>query len=357
MKKFWIISAMLASYSFIAQAENGVDYSNCQKGFGFSGPIIQPDGSILPPFGMESDPDVKTIDGKDGQKEVIYQFNSKTAGFKGKPEKYQIKVKKDANGNIVSVSNVQEKMNDQRIKFHKEMMLQSAVYSGLPSNSQDFYPQPSFLSNPKIKELRKQYREKIKDTKSLNKIRDGYSRFIDKSDMVIPNGVNVEMEIVNGTCSLKNVQMFSYDVKTKNNFMTQGLNRELCRDEINRQKEVHKKYQKFQNQLSECREIEFKMNQELRGQPIPGGIVGGSSGGGVVLMGGPGIGGPGIGGPGFGPGIGGPGFGPGIGGLQYECMAYFGGDMQEEEKGYSTSGSNGGANGSSMGGETKATAQ
>jgi hypothetical protein len=383
MKNLLIVSAMLVSASAIGDTEkSGVDYSKCQRGAGFGGASIQPDGSILPPFGMKSNPDIKTIDGANGEKELIYEFSSQGLDSKGKPTKHQFKIKKDANGNIISASNVQDKVSEEMIKYQKEWMLQTAVYSGIPMNSQDQYPQNSFLSNPKIKEMRKEFKEKIRDTKSLNKIREGYSRFIDKSDLFIPNGSKIDMEIVNGTCQVKNVQMFSYDVKNKVNVISQNVNGDFCRQEIQREKEVRKKYQKYDKQLSECHSIEFQMNQELNGQPFPGGIVGGSSGGivggsssgsieeiggavgGYGAIGGPGIGGLisggfygiggpisggyyGIGGPGIGgPGIGGPGIGgPGMFSMNFQCQMFFGDPLFGE-------GPQPGFNGSSMGGQS-----
>ncbi len=328
MKNLLIVSVMLVTGSAIGAVDNsGVDYSQCQRGFGFGGAVIQPDGSILPPLGMQPNPDIKTIEGANGQKELIYEFSSQMLDSKGKPTKHKFKIKKDANGNIISASNVQDKVSDQMIKFQKELMLQSAVYSGMPMNSQDNYPQHSFLSNPKIKELRKEYKQKLKDAKSLNKIREGYSRFIDKSDLFIPNGTTVEMEIVNGTCQVKNVQMVSYDVKNKANVISQNVNGDFCREKIQQGKEVRQKYQKYEKQLSECRSIEFQMNQELNGQPFPGGMVGGSSGGMIQGIGGPGVGGYGIGGYGIGgPGIGGPGIGgPGMQfNMDFQCQIYFG---------------------------------
>ena len=229
-------------------------------------------------------------------------------------------------------------------------MLQTAVYSGISMNSQDQYPQNSFLSNPKIKEIRKEFKEKIRDTKSLNKIREGYSRFIDKSDLFIPNGSKIDMEIVNGTCQVKNVQMFSYDVKNKVNVISQNVNGDFCRQEIQREKEVRKKYQKYDKQLSECRSIEFQMNQELNGLPFPGGMVGSSSGGSIEEIGGAvgrygAIGEPGIGAIG-GPGIGGPGIGgPGIYNMNDQCGMFYG-------EGFFGGGPQPGVNGSSMGGQS-----
>jgi hypothetical protein len=110
MKNLLIVSAMLVSGSAIGAVDNsGVDYSQCLRGFGYGyGAAIQPDGSILPPLGMQPNPDIKTIEGANGQKELIYEFSSQMLDSKGKPTKHQFKIKKDANGHIISASNVQD---------------------------------------------------------------------------------------------------------------------------------------------------------------------------------------------------------------------------------------------------------
>jgi hypothetical protein len=363
MKNILLATAVLASSSVFAQGViPSIDYSHCQQALGFYGPQLNHKGEFMAGPGMQPNPDVSTAKMLNDETETTYAFKGQFLGMNGKPQVTKYKIRKDKNGNILEVNTAQDKIDAGTVSMHKQWALNGAVYSGVgfdsltydpmvmvgPADSQNIagkYLPMSKLSKAQAKnlgvdldDLKKLKKQSKKDQKSLSKITEGYSKLLDKSHMMIPNGAEYKMQVVDGVCKPTEVTQVVYDAKAKVNHAGQSVNHVRC-------DHVMKVHQKYEKQLQACANTNFEMFSELNPQGgyvggVNGGIAGGMQGGiaGGAVGGYPG----GIGGGGFGGGYG-MGGGYGFNSEAMQCQQYFG---QMPQGGYgmgSTSGSSGGS--------------
>jgi hypothetical protein len=356
MKYFLAFSVVLASSQGFAQGVKfEVDYSQCQQAIGHFGPQINHKGELEAAPGHQPNPDVKTVELASGEKEVTYTFKSQMLGLNGKPIESKYKVKKDKSGAVTEISTAQDKIDSQTISMYKQMSLNSAVYSGLSFDSlaydpmvmvgdapvgQQFngkYVQLTKLSKEDAKklgvdtdELRALKKQTKKDKKTLAKISDNYSKLLDKSHVMIPNGSEVKMEVKDGACKAKSINQVVYDAKSKTNHVSSSVNNVRCA-------EVLKVQKKFQKRLDACSNVQMEMYEEMNPQGAinggyAGGIAGGAQGGypGGGMMGGYPVGFAG----GYGMGMGGYGMGYGFNSESAQCQMYFGEAQQGGWGGY-----------------------
>lgn len=362
MKYFLIFSVALVSSQVFAQgAILSVDYSQCQQAVGLFGPQINHKGELQAGPGQLASPDIKTVDLANGEKEITYTFKSQMLGMNGKPVESKYKMKKTKSGEVTEVSTVQDKIDPQTISMYKQMSLNSAVYSGLSfdglahdpmvmvgdaPNGQQFagrFVPLSTLSKEEAKklgvdsdELKALKKQKRKDKKSLSKISEGYSKLLEKSNIMIPNGTEVQMEIKDGVCKTTNVNQMAFNTKTKTNHITSSLNEARCADVLKVQK-------KFQKRLDACSNVQMEMFQEMNPQSgINGGIAGGYVGG-IGAGGGPGYPTSGYGGYPVG------GYGYGFNSEPMQCQMYYGESLQGGWGSYGGGMVGGSSSGSSMG--------
>jgi hypothetical protein len=349
MKNILLVTAVLASSSVLAQGViSPVDYSQCQQALGFFGPQLNHKGESIAVPGMQPNPDVSTTKLQNDETETTYSFKTQLLGVNGKPQIFKYKIKKDKNGNVIEVNTTQDKIDAITVSMHKQWALNSAVYSGIamdslaydpivmitppsPENVSGEFTYVSKLSKTQAKnlgvdldDLKKLKKQSKKDQKTLSQITGGYSKLLDKSQMMIPNGANYKMQVVDGVCKPIEVTLAAYNVKTKVNHDTQSLNRTRCDHVLKVQK-------KYEQKLNECANTNFEMLKEMNQQGgVAGGVNGGYSGGEQGGIDGGAAGG-------FGMGMGG---GYGFNSEVINCQQYFG---QMPQGGWgSTSGSGGG---------------
>jgi hypothetical protein len=299
MKNILLVTAVLASSSVLAQGViSPVDYSQCQQALGFFGPQINHKGDSIAVPGMQPNPDVSTTKLQNDETETTYSFKTQLLGVNGKPQLVKYKIKKDKNGNIIEVNTTQDKIDAVTVSMHKQWALNSAVYSGLakdslaydpiimitPPNSKNTsgeYTHVSNLSKTQAKnlgvdldDLKNLKKLTKKDQKTIGQIAEGYSKLLDKSQMMIPNGANYKMQVVDGVCKPTEVTLVSYNVKTKVNHDTQSLSRARC-------DHVLKVQQKYEKKLNECANTNLEMLKEMNpeGGVAQGGVGGGAAGG------------------------------------------------------------------------------
>ena len=359
MKKILVVSALIVSSHVLAQGViPSIDYSRCQQAIGFYGPQLNHKGELLAGAGMQPNPDVSTSKLANDEIETTYAFKGQLLGINGKPQVTTYKVKKDKNGNIIEINTAQDKIDARTVNMHKQWALNAAVYSGVAFDGLAYDPivvvnqskstigpadfmKMSKLSKAQAKklgvdldELKKLKKESKKDQKSLASITEGYSKLLDKSHMIVPNGTNYKMQVVDGVCKPTEVTQFVYDVKAKVNHAGQSLNHVFC-------DHVMKVQKKFESKLEACANTNFEMYREMNPEMNPeGGIVGGFNGGhaGGIAGGVTGGGYPG----GFGGGYGmGGGFGFNTEVMQ--CQQYFG---EMPQGGYGMGSTSGGSSGS-----------
>ena len=344
MKKFFFVSAVLASSQLFAQgAILSVDYSHCQQALGFMGPQLSSHGKLLPAPGLQSNPDVKTVQNAEGLFETTYSFKGYQSinlnGKQSQPLKY--KVTTDKNGAVTEINTAQDSVVPMFVNMAKQNSLNYAVQSGIMTDSLTYDPeilielkegqQQSFISVPfskltkeqakkfgvDIDELRTLRKAKKKESKTLAKIAEGYMKLMNKSSLLLPNGLNLKMEVKDGVCKPTKVVQIAYNATTKKNQAGQVFDHEKCDRILTVQK-------KYESQLQSCNKINIDMNKEL--YPQNGGFVGGYGGGG---------------GYGYGGGI-----GMGMGGYDsylnndvFQCQMYFG---EMPQGGYIQGGGGGG---------------
>ena len=303
MKHLLIASTLLVSSAYAS--ETYTDYSHCQQPLMMEGLNITPDGKISTPFGFQGAPDVVTDKpAEDGSRAETLTFKSQMRALNGKPIEKIVKVTRDKEGRITSVSTSQDKMDGQQIQMFKQMALQNAVHSGLSMDSITYDPMVqindadavsqgfsygkyvplSKLSKKQaeqfgvdIDDLRKLRREVKKDKKALKKIQDGYEKLLAKSHMMLPNGAKVDFKIANGGCSVQSVQKGLFDTKEKKNAHGQKLDTDRC-------EKVNKISGKYRAQMQSCAMTNMQMSQELWTLDggvggVNGGYIGGSDGG------------------------------------------------------------------------------
>ncbi len=336
MKKFLMVSVVLASSHVFAQGViPSVDYSHCQQAIGLFGPQLNHKGEFAAGPGMQPIPDVKSINLPGGESETTYTFKGQMLGLNGRPQETKYKVKKDKNGIVTEVNTAQDKIDSQIVNSYKQSALSGAIYSGVAFDGFAYDPMvmvgPSapgsqmaggqYLPLSKLsKEQAKQFgvdleelkalkKQKKRDQKSFTKISEGYSKLLEKSHIMIPNGVQVQMKVENGVCKTQQVKQIVFDAKLKQNQVGQQFNHERCES-------VLKIQQKYEKQLQSCANTNAQMFSEMNSD---GGMNGGYAGG---IAGGIGNGGyPGaIGNVGFGMG----GFGIGLMSEPFQCQQYFG---------------------------------
>lgn len=368
MKHLLVLSTLLASSAFAQGVRPSVDYQQCQRAIGFMGPQLNSFGEFdREATGMLPAPDIDTKKTEDGGSRITYTYKSEGGPWnKGKPIVSVYSIEKDKDGNLKKIISGGEKMDSHQVKMHKQMLLESAVYTGVPmgglsndpvvtvslSNKGYYFTPLSKLDKGEAKkfgvdmdELRKLRSEKRKDDRVLKKLRDGYTKLFDKAPLMIPNGQEAEVEIKDGACVLNKVATRLYDPKSKETQIGSGVNRERCEG-------VNKISKKYEKQLQACANTNFQMSQEMYALNNPtagvqggmvGGIQGGQQQGGGTTSGNvyPGTGGGYVGGiqGGY---IGGGYIGGGYGGMgmpmndTWECQAYFG---EFQQGGYGQSGS------------------
>lgn len=308
MKKTLVISSLLLSSFAFAD----VDYSRCLMASGLYGATIDNDGK-LQPSQWQKLKDMKT----EGKKET-YTFENHMA-FGGNPLTTEVVIERDDQGRVIKASTGGDKMDPKALKQYKDIMVQSSVTpmggygmggyfgSGMPTQSPDFMThEPQFFVDGKIIPLSKLSKEQAKkagfdgnienlqklkqqwrkDKKVVKKIKDGYSKIIEKSAMMVPMGQEAEFEIKDGVCLVKNTTTKNYNTKTKEVVKTPGVSRETC-------EEIQKIHKKYQAKLNECQDVQMKVSQEYFEKKIfanygsmGGGYVGGYVGGIVGGMGG-----------------------------------------------------------------------
>jgi hypothetical protein len=377
MKNILVVSAVIASSAAFAQGViPSIDYSHCQQAIGFYGPQLNHKGEFLAGAGMQPNPDVSTSKLANDEIETTYAFKGQLLGINGKPQVTTYKIKKDKNGNIIEINTAQDKIDAGTVNMHKQWALNAAVYSGVAFDGLAYDPivmvnqsksiigpadfmKMSKLSKAQAKklgvdldELKKLKKESKKDQKSLASITEGYSKLLDKSHMIVPNGANYKMQVVDGVCKPTEVTQVVYDVKAKVNHAGQSLNHVRC-------DHVMKVQKKFESKLEACANTNFEMYREMNPEGgivggyvggINGGIVGGGQGGVAAGSLGSGYGGGiagGVTGGGY-PGSYGGGYGMG-GGFGFnteamQCQQYFG---EMPQGGYGMGSTSGSSSGSS----------
>lgn len=372
MKKILVVSALMVTGQVFAQDRVvGADYSKCNQAIAvMGGPQLNDRGELSPGFGMQANPDVKTSAMLNDEIETTYTFKGQNLDLKGKPQEYKYKVRKNKAGHVIEVNTAQDKIDPAMVNMHKQWAINGAVYSGVTQDSLAYDPMVmikapdgksfggeyttlSKLTKAQAKEfgvdaddLRALRKNVKKDKKTLAKISEGYMKLMNKSHMMLPNGVDAFMEVKDGVCRPTQIFQVSHDTKAKVNHVSSSVNQTRC-DEVLK---IQKKYSK---QLEACANTNMQMYQELGGG-INGGMVGGYVGGGQG-----GIAGGYPGGMGGGMGIGG--YGMGMGGYGYgynsemaQCQQYFG-EPVNPYGGYvggEVSGSVGGSHGGRQGGST-----
>ncbi|MBA2406087.1 MAG: hypothetical protein H0V66_15030 [Bdellovibrionales bacterium] len=366
MKKILVVSALMVTQSVLAS----VDYSKCQQAIGImGGPQLTENGELSPGFGQQPNPDVKTAKMLNDEIEITYTFKGQNLGLNGKPTESKYKVRKNKEGHVIEVQTSQDKLDPAMVNMHKQWALSGAVNSGISQDSLAYDPivmlQPgdgkqtlgTFTNLSKLtkeqgkqfgvdiddlRALRKQVR---KDKKTLAKISEGYSKLLNKSSMMLPNGVDAFMEVKDGVCRPTQIFQVTHDAKTKTNHISSSVNQVRC-DEILK---IQKKYSK---KLEACGNTNMEMFQEMYPQGggiggivggMQGGMAGGIQGGYVQAYGQGGY--PGGMGGGYGMGMGG--YGYGFGGEVAQCNQYFG-----EMGGYVQGGMAGGYVGGAQSGST-----
>jgi hypothetical protein len=300
MKYVLVLSTMFAASAFAQGVIPSVDYQQCQRAIGFMGPQLNSHGEFdKEASGMLPAPDIDTKKLEDGGSRITYTYKAEGGPWsKGKPVVSTYVIEKDKDGNLKKIITGGDKVDNHQIKMHKAMMLEGAVYTGVPMggltndpimtismNNQGFYQTPlSKMDSSEAKkfgvdmdELRKLRSEKRKDGRVLKKLRDGYTKLFDKAPMMIPNGSEAEVEIKDGSCALQKVSHRVYDPKKKENHVMGAITRERC-DAINK---ISKKYEK---EMQACATASNKMSQEFfalnnNSGGYIGGTVGGATGG------------------------------------------------------------------------------
>lgn len=294
MKKVLIVSGVLLSSMAFAD----VDYSRCLMASGAWGAQIDNDGQIQ--FGPYQKVKSKKTEGK----KETYVIESGNA-YGGAPFSMEFTFERDDQGHIVKASTGGDKMDAKALKQYKEAIVNNSVYMGTSAqymggyaggiaggyaggmaggymggfgqfHSPDFMTsEPQFFVDNKmvplskltkedakkagfegnIEQLQKAKQQWRKDKKVVNKIKDGYSKIVEKSALVIPLGQESEFEVKDGVCLVKNVAYKNYNSKTKEIVKTPGISREKC-------EEVQKIHKKYATKLNECSQVQMKMSQE-----------------------------------------------------------------------------------------------
>lgn len=352
MKYVLVFSSILATSAFAQGVLPEVDYQQCQRAVGFLGPQLNSFGEFdKEATGMLPAPDIETKKTENGGTRMTYTYKSENGPWnRGKPFVSTYVIEKDKDGKLTKIISGGDKMSKQQIQTHKQMMIESSAYTGVPMggltndpimtvslNNQGFYQTPlSKLDSAEAKkfgvdmdELRKLRSEKRKDNRVMKKLRDGYTKLFDKAPLMIPNGSEAEVEIKDGSCVIHKVSQRVYDPKNKVNQTTSTISRERC-DSVNA---ITKKYEK---QLQSCAQTNMQMNQELFALNNPtgvtGGYVGGMAGGYVGgAVGGAvgGIQGGALGGYGY------PGSMHGQGADSWQCQMYFADSLYGQQMGSS----------------------
>lgn len=371
MKYVLVLSTLVATQAFAQGVLPSVDYQQCQRAIGFMGPQLNSFGEFdKEASGMLPAPDIDSKKLDDGGSRITYTYKSEGGPWtKGKPVVSTFVIEKDKDGNLKKIITGGDKVDSHQIKMHKAMMLEGAVYTGVPMggltndpimtismNNQGFYQTPlSKMDSAEAKkfgvdmdELRKLRSEKRKDGRVLKKLRDGYTKLFDKAPLMVPNGTEAEVEIKDGSCALQKVSHRVYDPKKKENHISDSVTRERC-DAILK---ISKKYEK---EMQACANASNKMSQEffalhdnhsggyiggVAGGVNGGSTVGGIAGGGQVGSVGGIAGGYGQGYPGAGMGMGGFNVGYGMGmGMNdtWQCQSYFA-DFNQYQQAGTTSG-------------------
>lgn len=314
MKKLLVATCVLASSMAFAD----VDYSRCLMSSGMWGASIDNDGKIQ--FGQFMKLKSQKTEGKTETYEV------ESGGYGGTPFTTKFQIVRDDNGNIVKVSTGGDKLDAKAVKAYKDMVVNGSVYMGanaqymgggmvggyvggyggqMASNPwQGNYQRPDFMYseptfyvdnkmiplsklskeeakkagfNGNIEELQKAKQQWRKDKKVIGKIKDGYSKVMEKTPLVIPMGQETDFEVKDGVCLVKGVAYKSFNTKTKEVVKTPGMSRENCEEMMN----IHKKYE---TKLNECADVNMKMNNEYFAKGIynGGGYAGGGYAGGIV---------------------------------------------------------------------------
>ena len=297
MKYVLVLSSILATSAFAQGVLPEVDYVQCQRAVGFMGPQLNSFGEFdKEATGMLPAPDVETKKTEAGGSRMTYTYKTDGGPWnKGKPIVSTYIIEKDKDGKLTKIISGGDKMDKHQVQMHKQMMIESSSYTGVPMggltndpmmtvslNGQGFYQTPlSKLDTAEAKkfgvdmdELRKLRSEKRKDNRVMKKLRDGYTKLFDKAPLMIPNGTEVEVEIKDGACGISKVSQRAYDPKSKANQVTSSVSRERC-DAVNN---ITKKYEK---QLQSCAMTNMQMNQELFALNAPTGVTGGYVGGAV----------------------------------------------------------------------------
>lgn len=295
MKKILVLSSLIISSMAMAD----VDYSRCMMSAGLYGATIDNDGKFQPSQ-WQKIKSVKT----EGNKET-YIFENTGGGYGLGGSTHEVQIERDAQGRIIKASTGGDKMDPKALKQYKDMMVQFSVsgiggypMGGFANQAPDFMTQePQFYTAEGIIPLSKLSKEQAKqvgfegnienlqkmksqwrkDKKVVKKIKDGYSKILDKTSLMVPMGQEAEFEVKDGVCLVKNVASKSYNTKTKEVVKTPGVSRETCEKIQNIQK-------KYEAKLNECQDVNMKVSQEyfenkVYGGGMYGGIVGGMGGG------------------------------------------------------------------------------
>lgn len=323
MKKVLFATGLLMSSMVFAD----VDYSRCLMGSGLYGAQIDNDGKIQ--FGQWQKVKSQKTEGK---KET---YVVEAAGFGGSPISTEYSIERDDQGHIVKVSTGGDKMDPKSVKAYKDSVVNNSIYMGTSAQYMGAYggyvggvaggfgygggfnnqyqapdfmtSEPQFFVDGKmvplsklskedakkagfdgnIEALQKAKQQWRKDKKVVGKIKNGYSKIVEKSALVIPMGQESEFEVKDGVCLVKNVAYKSYNSKTKEVVKTPGVSREQCEKIQN----IHKKYA---TKLNECQDVQMKMGKEYfeKGVYDGGGLAGGYVTGGYPggMVGGYGVG-------------------------------------------------------------------
>ena len=348
MNKFFLVSLALASsMSFAAE----VDYSRCTM---YGGVQLDHDGKVHAN-------QFQTIKSQriDGNKEHLVFESS----YGSKKFQQEVTLERDAQGRVLKVVSGGERPSAQVLQQYKDMMVNSAVamapmatgsFSGGYGQQGFMTQEPSYWLKKKkaaapqegsstqfgygigfggsdpnyemvplskltsdqakavgidnvdeLKRLRQQWK---RDKKTANKLRDGYSKVVERSALVVPMGMETEFDIQDGVCTPKSMSSRFYNSQSGQVNTFPISSKEKC-------DKIRTVYQRHERKINECNQAGMKVStdffKEMYGE---GGMVAGSAGGYVAGVAGGMSGGIGYMGAGMAGGMMG-GYGGGYGGM------------------------------------------
>lgn len=282
----YVLAASTLLFSLNTFAQDTVNpYFNCQYAL-VPGPVLNEAGDF-PSTGnaMMPTPTIQEKNLEDGKTQKIYTYQYPAFGG-GKPHKATYTITKDKQGRVLSVASGPDQLDHDAIQNYIDNMVKISVHRPVSMSSYDPIMQVdgkmipmSRLTKSEAKalgvdldELKKLKSNERKDKKTVSKIHENYKKLLNKSNLMIPNGEQVEFNWENGSCAIQTVSSRLYDTKTKKNITTFTLDKSRCNHMVS----VFRKHQK---DATACADVQRKISQEMQQGGYVGGVNGGAVGG------------------------------------------------------------------------------